>query len=42
MHRDTTFIYLILGVRLIFWVRITCFSLSLLSFSKWFLLYWCK
>ena len=37
MHRDTTFIYLILGVRPIFWVRITCFSLSL-KFSKWIFL----
>ena len=32
MHRDTTFIYLKLGVRPIFWVRITCFSLSLSGF----------
>ena len=29
MHRDTTFIYLKLRVPPIFWVRITCFSLSL-------------
>ena len=29
MHRDTTIIYLKLKVPPIFWVRITCFSLSL-------------
>ena len=41
MHRDTTLYILETKVAPIFWVRITCFSLSL-SFSMWILLCWCK
>ena len=38
MHRDTTSLSYLLGVHPSFLARITCFSLSLLSFSKWILL----
>ena len=38
MHRDTTSLSCLSGVHPSFWARITCFSLSLLSFSKWILL----
>ena len=38
MHLDTTSLSYLLGVHPSFWARITCFSLSLLSFSKWILL----